>query len=444
MLYKGITAEHFLFRKQIKKLSGFKRSIKGVEIGILNGETSSFLLSLGNIDLIGIDPLIPDSMEISLIGSHDKIIKHTKRFKDKFTFYNDYSYNVIDLFNDKSLHFIFIDGSHHYEDVLQDYNLYLPKIKVGGLIFIHDSRMNRGGPGFHVGPSKLVDELIATDERVGLIGEAFSLTCFKKKGLVMRKPRCSKREKPMKHKYLITFSIWNKEDMITTLMDAIEEHTPDDTLVHFMFDDPQDKSVDNFKAHAKKSEREWAHTVFNDEVQEIYTHRHAMTLGAELGCRAVICYQDDMRLTGPIIEHVEAMLDHYGDTIGIAGGRDGYDGGYHNMISSRWSESVNIVRWLTNGEHAPSRFLNPGPMIYPMSTYEKVGPLPKGFKHFYIWDAYCGMCLSKGLQNVVIGTSLEHKKFGKVLASTFYSGNAGAEDMAQMLSIAGQQWSNLK
>jgi len=229
--------------------------------------------------------------------------------------------------------------------------------------------------------------------------------------------------------------------MIIPLMKAIEEHVPDDTLVEFMFDDPQDNSVDNFKAYAKKSRREWLSVVFADEVQEIYTHRYAMAHGAELGCRAVICYQDDMRLTGPIIEHVEAMLDHYGEGIGIAGGRDGYDGGYNQMVSAKWSESANITRRLENGEHAPARFLNPGPMIYPMSTYAKVGALPEGFKHFYVWDAYCGMCMDKSLQNVVIGTALEHKKFGKVLTSTFYAGNAGAEDMAQLMVIAGAQWS---
>ncbi|GAG08438.1 unnamed protein product, partial [marine sediment metagenome] len=267
---------------------------------------------------------------------------------------------------------------------------------------------NRGGPQFHPGPSRLADTLIAMDTRVELIGEAFSLTCFRKKGSVMRKPRCGQKRKALKHKYLIAYSIWNKEDMIVPLMQAIEKHVPNEVLVEFMFDDPQDRSVDNFKAHAAKSGREWLHKVFDKEVQEIQTHRYAMAHGAELGCRAVVCYQDDMRLTGPIIEPVEAMLDYYGEGIGIAGGRDGYDGGYNNMISSSWSESASATRRLENGAHVPAQFLNPGPMIYPMITYAKVGPLPQGFKHFYVWDAYCGMCIDKSLQNAVIGTALEH------------------------------------
>jgi len=212
MVHKGTTAEQHLFRKQIGKLNLSKQPIKGVEIGVLNGVTSSFLLSLAGVELIGIDPIIPDSMEVSLIGSLEVIAKNTARFKDKFTFYKAYSHEVIGRFEDKRLDFVFIDGSHHYEDVLQDYNLYLPKVCVGGLIFLHDSRMNRGGPGFHVGPSKLADDIISNDTRVELIDEAFSLTCFKKKGPLMHKPRRAKREKMLKHKYLITFSIWNKEE----------------------------------------------------------------------------------------------------------------------------------------------------------------------------------------------------------------------------------------
>jgi len=256
---------------------------------------------------------------------------------------------------------------------------------------------------------------------------------------MLRKPACFKR-RVLKYKYLITFSVWNKQDMITALMDAVEKHVSDTVLVEFMFDDPQDKSVDNFKAYAKKSKRKWLHTVFDREVQEIHTHRVAMQHGAEWGCRAVICYQDDMFIMAPIIEHVEDMLDYYGDSIGIAGGRDGYAGGHNNMISSHWSESAGTKSELDPGEHKVVSFLNPGPMIYPMTTYKTVGPLPIGFKHFYVWDAYCGMCTDKGLKNVVMGTSIEHKKFGKVLASTFYSGNAGAEDLAQLIAIVGTRW----
>lgn len=154
----------------------------GIEIGVLNGETSRHIMSLSEyIRLIGIDPIIPDSMEASLVGSLELIRQNTDFAGERWEFLQNYSYDVHTRFEDESIDFIFIDGDHTYEAVKRDYELYAPKIKSGGLIFFHDSRMNRGGANFHVGSSKFVDELIALDDsNLTLIGEAFSLTCFKK------------------------------------------------------------------------------------------------------------------------------------------------------------------------------------------------------------------------------------------------------------------------
>lgn len=156
--------------------------IVGIEIGVLNGETSGFFLNtFPNLFLYGIDPIIPDSMESSLIGSIEIISSNVERNKDRWDFINDYSFNVVDRFNDFSIDFIFIDGDHTYEAVAQDYTLYIPKLKHGGLLFMHDSRMNRGGANFHIGSSRFADYIIANDQSVSLIGEAFSLTSFIKK-----------------------------------------------------------------------------------------------------------------------------------------------------------------------------------------------------------------------------------------------------------------------
>ena len=153
----------------------------GVEIGVLNGENCRHLLNVtDHLYLHGIDPLIPDSMAHNLIGTKTAIDKNTAGFEGRFEFIHDYSFHVVDRFENESLDFVFIDGSHFYDDVEKDYKLYFPKVKKGGLIFIHDSRMNRGGANFHVGPSQLVDYIVKFDREVDLIGEAFSLTCFKK------------------------------------------------------------------------------------------------------------------------------------------------------------------------------------------------------------------------------------------------------------------------
>jgi hypothetical protein len=158
----------------------FNRVIAGVEIGVLNGETSRALLNINpEIWLVGIDPLIPDSMEASLIGNEAKIRENTQEFGWRFKFIHDYSQNVHHLFESKSVDFLFIDGDHTYNGVKQDFELYYDKVRKGGLIYFHDSRMYRGGAPFHVGSSRFTDELINAG-KMRLLAEAFSLTCFKK------------------------------------------------------------------------------------------------------------------------------------------------------------------------------------------------------------------------------------------------------------------------
>lgn len=176
--------EKDLFKNAItdRLIADENTKLHGAEIGVLNGETSAFFLNeFPMLTLIGIDPIIPDSMEASLIGNTQIIEQNVGNNKDRWEFYMDYSFKVHQNFQDETFDFIFIDGDHTYEAVAQDFELYLPKVKKGGLVFMHDSRMNRGGANFHTGSSRFADKTIADDGRVSLIGEAFSLTCFIKK-----------------------------------------------------------------------------------------------------------------------------------------------------------------------------------------------------------------------------------------------------------------------
>lgn len=185
-------AEKELFKRAITDFfatdnpdEGYKaqKYITGIEIGVLNGETSRFFLgNWDNLLLFGIDPIIPDSMSPELVGSEKLIMKNVKAVKalDRFKFLKDYSTAVAPRFKHEEYDFVFIDGSHVFGDVVADFQSYFPKVKKGGLIFFHDSRMNRGGANFHVGSSMVVDHIIANNREVNLIGEAFSLTCFYK------------------------------------------------------------------------------------------------------------------------------------------------------------------------------------------------------------------------------------------------------------------------
>lgn len=149
-----------------------------VEIGILFGDTSKiFAQSNPNVPVYGIDPLISDSMNSTLIGTEDAIKKNTEGLSN-FHFFKDYSYNVIKTWY-KPFDYLFIDGSHIYEDVKKDFEDWYPKLAAGGIISFHDSTMNRGGQPYWEGPSRLADELIIAS-RLKFVKSIGRLTIFQK------------------------------------------------------------------------------------------------------------------------------------------------------------------------------------------------------------------------------------------------------------------------
>lgn len=164
-------------RKQAELAGLAKEGI--VEIGVLYGETSKILASANPaVPVYGIDPIIMDSMSDNLIGNDETIRRNTQGLSN-YTLIKDFSYNVVGNWN-KPFDYIYIDGSHVYEDVKKDFEDWLPKLSKGGLIAFHDSTMYRGGMPYWPGPSKLADELIL-DPRVEFVESYARLTVFRKR-----------------------------------------------------------------------------------------------------------------------------------------------------------------------------------------------------------------------------------------------------------------------
>jgi hypothetical protein len=150
-----------------------------IEIGVLNGQTTKILAQANPaIPVYGIDPLIPDSMNEKLIGSEENIAKNMRGLEN-FYFIKDFSYNAVKWW-DKPFDYLFIDGSHIYEDVKKDFEDWFPKLALSGFVSFHDSTMNRGGQPYWEGPSKCADELIR-DPRVEYIASVGRLTIFRRK-----------------------------------------------------------------------------------------------------------------------------------------------------------------------------------------------------------------------------------------------------------------------
>jgi predicted O-methyltransferase YrrM len=65
-----------------------------------------------------------------------------------------HSQEVVSNYEDESLDFCFIDGSHEYEDVKKDIQAYLKKVKKGGILAGHDY------DSIWAGVIKAVDEIL--------------------------------------------------------------------------------------------------------------------------------------------------------------------------------------------------------------------------------------------------------------------------------------------
>jgi hypothetical protein len=116
-------------------------------------------------------------MNQNLIGSMTSINDVLRR-NSNFNFINDYSYNVVKTWP-YPFDYLFIDASHLYEEVKRDFEEWLPLMKRNGIVSLHDSACDRGGPNHWPGPSKLAQELF-TDDRVRYIKTVYSLTIFRK------------------------------------------------------------------------------------------------------------------------------------------------------------------------------------------------------------------------------------------------------------------------
>jgi predicted O-methyltransferase YrrM len=160
-----------LFRQRLADLSGI-----GVEIGCMDGFSSCIILAVSKLCLTSIDPLIPDSMDPTLMGQEQNIMANVAPWRERFQFIKDYSYKVSRRWT-TPIDFLFIDGDHRYDAALRDFHEWTPFLRQAGLLAMHDARMNRpGGAGFHPGPSRVADEALFTrPAEWRVIGEAHSL-----------------------------------------------------------------------------------------------------------------------------------------------------------------------------------------------------------------------------------------------------------------------------
>jgi len=160
------------YKSMVKK---FPYGSKFIEIGSWKGKSSAYLAveiinSKKNITLDCIDTWKGSSEHVAYenIISDDLYELFIKNISSLLSVINPVRLDSISAsknYEDKTIDFIFIDGSHDYENVKADINAWLPKVKFGGIISGHDY-------GSWKTVTKAVDEFFE-DKKVLIIGDCW-------------------------------------------------------------------------------------------------------------------------------------------------------------------------------------------------------------------------------------------------------------------------------
>lgn len=129
----------------ISDLKNLIPSGKGVEIGVFKGEFSKHILKNWKGTLYMVDVWRPlgdeyedDSNHKDHLDAYQETMKNIKGFEDRGIMVRATSKVAVDMFQDESLDYIFIDANHAYDFVVEDINLWFPKLKKGGMFSGHD------------------------------------------------------------------------------------------------------------------------------------------------------------------------------------------------------------------------------------------------------------------------------------------------------------------
>lgn len=167
-----------------------------VEIGAAWG-ASAVLLLLAMPDgahLSSVDPFVPDSYGgwratypecIQSVYNALATFGALNRFKGWSLIPQTSEYVATRWAAPTPIDLLYVDASHILEDVQNDWNMWTPHVRKGGIVILHDSRRLPGYPDDsifqrgYIGPTIVADRL-RTDPAWALEEEAFSMTVWRK------------------------------------------------------------------------------------------------------------------------------------------------------------------------------------------------------------------------------------------------------------------------
>ena len=113
---------------------------RGVEIGTNWGDSAKIWLTCApKLHLLCIDPYATYNARHSQEEQDAIYTEATKRLKPyNAEIIRESSLVVVERVEDKSLDFVYIDGNHAFDSVMQDLIRWVPKVRRGGLVMLHD------------------------------------------------------------------------------------------------------------------------------------------------------------------------------------------------------------------------------------------------------------------------------------------------------------------
>ena len=119
---------------------------RGVEVGVLFGEYSAFMLGNWPGHLTLVDPWVNQDFKTYLDGCNGIDLPSAEAtaraavapFGERATLLRMFSEQAAPLHEDGSLAFCYLDGNHAYEAVRHDLSLWWPKVQKNGIMAGHD------------------------------------------------------------------------------------------------------------------------------------------------------------------------------------------------------------------------------------------------------------------------------------------------------------------
>ena len=137
----AIDRAHVRDRSSLARVSADMGLVNGVEIGTADGYSARLWCDTNPaLRLTCIDPYVPYGGRRGPNRNNAvyEQARSTLAAYPQITLLRETSMDAVRKFSDKSIEFLHIDGNHHFDACVMDLVCWVPKVKPGGLITVHD------------------------------------------------------------------------------------------------------------------------------------------------------------------------------------------------------------------------------------------------------------------------------------------------------------------